>query len=249
MSRGRRWVIIGGIGVLVIIGALIAVNLVPGHAGHPAALPTAESAPSQDSAPPAVAPTLPDLVQPGMVGTFKQIPGGGIQTTAAAEWASESTAFAEGNVDPKCAQLAFGAPVNGSLRDSIDPVVFYFGLLSPSGSTKIDGAMQVFPSEEDAINFSNGINTLVGSCLHGFHDGDGTDVLAPASATDQSLPSLEWTQTIKTSTQSYSVLTVELRKGNIVSRSYCYRATGTSDSPDICTQWEHEVATALNESH
>jgi hypothetical protein len=241
-SRRRTWLVVAGIAVVVILIAALAVYFVPRQFAAPAA-----SAPA--ISPPAVSTKLPDIFQPGMVGTFQVVTAGGERTTEAAAVADETTHYASEQMDSRCAPLAFGSPVDGNAQDAGDPIVYYSNFLSGSGGTSISGAVQVFASAASVDTYIGQRRTLAKSCLGGFPDGDGVDKVTIVTGTLPTGATFAWNQAVTTSARSYTVHSIEWRNGTMLARSWCYQLAGTSDSPDICGQWAQEVQAALKDSH
>jgi hypothetical protein len=241
-SRNLLLAVLIPVGTLILI--LIAFIIVNIAEGATASSPKAIAAPSPKSA---LAP--PDISQPGMVGAFSIVTAGGRTTTAAAASEDEFLHYSNEQMGVHCSPLAFGAPVDGFIPDSKDQVTFYTNFLSPSGGTSMSGAVQVFPSSSRADDYLNRLTGLIAGCAGGFPDGDGTDTVTLAPGKHVSMEHDAWNQSVITSSRSYTVHSIEWRKGNIVARSWCYQIAGTADSSDICGQWASEVQSALRNSH
>jgi len=248
-SRNLLLAVLIPVGTLILILIVfICVNIAesatassPNAAAAPAATPSASST----ARPPAT-----DINQPGMSGTFNVVTAGGKTTTASAAFQDEFSHYSQEQMDPHCSPLAYGSPVDGYGPNSNDPVTYYTNFISPSGGTSISGAVQVFPSSSSANSYLDRIKGLVTECAGGVPDGDGSDaVTLAAEGPHITMEQYAWDQSVTTSSRSYTVHSIEWRKGNMVARSWCYQIAGTTDSSDICGQWATEVQFALKNSH
>jgi hypothetical protein len=198
---------------------------------------------------PVPAPTMPTVTMPGMPGEFQLVSRGGNENFEISEWTSESAQFRKQHMDARCAPLAFDAPIGGGSRDSWDPTLTLPNYLSHSGGTTLSGGMAQFPTQTGALNYTTHLRALLTSCRGGFADGNGTDTVTIDAANYPTVSTLAWTQVITTSTQSYTVHSIDMRKGSTIAREYCYQLSGTTDSPELCGQWSQEVVAVMNGLH
>jgi Protein of unknown function (DUF2510) len=247
-GEARDWVLasVAVIVMVLLIGATT-VGTDPTAVGSPA------SGTGQSGAtPPATPPTMPNEAMPEMTGFggVRTVSPGDATSTADDTWRLDFSHYSAEQMDSVCSPLAFGDPVNGSYRDSVDPMLTLPNLVSPSGQTSMSGGVQAFPSVADVDAYTSGVRALVTRCGgDGFTVGDGRDTVTPVTTPAGQNATLSWEQNVRTSTRTYSVVTTEWVHGTTVTRGWCYRVTESDDPAGICAQWIGDVGDAVSRSN
>lgn len=254
-ARGNGWVIAVAISVSValVAGTTIAATVqVLGGVAHAVAQrqpvpqpPVADPyTKGTSTSPPVPPPTLTTLALPQLTGAVHKVSAGGLNTQEDDEFAIETGKSTHQNIATRCSALTFDTPVAGGTRDVVDPVEALPQYVSNDGTTSMAGALQAFPTAQDALNYLDLMSQLLKSCVPGFRDSGGTDVPVRTAISLPGASTLSWSQKLQASTGSATVNDVEIRDGRFVALSYCSQSTVNAASTALCSAWASAVAVA-----